>query len=292
MECSYCFDLKPPKRNEISSTRLQECLLHAETKNFQQEAYFKDKGIVPLLHFSHTLIFDVHMKMNIIHFYLLAQLASNELGKRVYGESLDGDIIIIDVSTLSPSTSRHTDIIFHVYEHSLTSPTIEWSGHHYVEQQGLEEPTRRVVKIIACFKSLLSILPKRKLHVIYCDNGPKDFKVALLMDSLVEIGISNTLFLFNLDHCILINIEKEYGCQLIWNFFGENHGGSACDADGNIARNYLNNYVRNETISLNNNNSKIVSLISEIKNQKGHEITNEMKYEHIQENLFQGVTYF
>lgn len=122
---------------------------------------------------------------------------------------MDGDIIIIDVSLLSPSSSRHTDIIFHVYEYKEgVKPGLDWSGHHYVEQQGAEEEenVRRVVKIITCFQSLLHILPKRELHVIYCDNGPKDFKVGLLMDSLIDLGIFQVIqsIPFNYFHCILI----------------------------------------------------------------------------------------
>ena len=120
----------------------------------------------------------------------------------MYGAPKDGDIIIIDVSLLSPSSSRHTDIIFHVYEHKEgENPSLQWSGHHYVEQQGGdgEETAKRVVKIVTCFKALLVKLPKRELHVIYCDNGPKDFKVGLLMDSLIELGIllsQSFLYLF------------------------------------------------------------------------------------------------
>lgn len=86
-------------------------------------------------------------------------------------------------------------------------------------------------------------------------------------------------------------LEKEFGCQLIWNFFAENHGGSACDADGNIARNFLKDYVLNEKTSLKNDNSKIISLINQIKNQQGHNIPTNCKYEHIQQNLFQGTVF-
>jgi hypothetical protein len=76
---------------------------------------------------------------------------------------------------------------------------------------------------------------------------------------------------------------------LIWNFFAENHGGSACDADGNIARSYLGHYVLNEKTSLKGDNSKIISLISEIKNQTAYPVPKDIEYEHIQENLFQGI---
>lgn len=66
------------------------------------------------------------------------------LGKRIYGTPKIGDIIIIDVSMLSPSASRHTDIIFHVYEHAESeTPSLSWSGHHFVEQQGQEEDEDR-----------------------------------------------------------------------------------------------------------------------------------------------------
>ena len=80
-------------------------------------------------------------------FSLLDDLAKNLLGKRVLGVPKDADIIIVDVSMLSPSSSRHTDIIFHVYERdeaeSSEEPSLQWSGHHYVEQQGQEdEPDR------------------------------------------------------------------------------------------------------------------------------------------------------
>ena len=68
------------------------------------------------------------------------------LGKRIFGSPMNGDIIVIDVSTLSPSASRHTDIIFHVYEYdgdTSQSPSLHWSGHHYVEQQGQEDAPER-----------------------------------------------------------------------------------------------------------------------------------------------------
>ena len=147
------------------------------------------------------------------------------------------------------------------------------------------------MKIIKCFKSLLSILPKQELHIIYCDNGPKDFKIGLLMDSLIEIGTTNFFFFDMYFFLYLIFLENEFGCQLIWNFFAENHGGSACDADGNIARNFLKDYVLNEKTSLKNDNSKIITLINQIKNQQGHNIPNNCKYDHIQQNLFQGIIF-
>ena len=50
---------------------------------------------------------------------------------------------------LSPSSSRHTDIIFHVYEHSdigeKDKPSLQWSGHHFVEQQGQEDEVDRLI---------------------------------------------------------------------------------------------------------------------------------------------------
>ena len=44
IECGYCFDFL--RCNEITSKRLKDCLLHNNIKEFQEKAYFKDKGII------------------------------------------------------------------------------------------------------------------------------------------------------------------------------------------------------------------------------------------------------
>jgi hypothetical protein len=43
------------------------------------------------------------------------ELKQNQLGTRVFGRAYKAAMIITDFTLLSPSSSRHQDMIFHVY---------------------------------------------------------------------------------------------------------------------------------------------------------------------------------
>lgn len=73
-----------------------------------------------------------------------------------------------------------------------------------------------------------------KLVLIYSDG---EFKTTFTMDMLLEL-------------------QRETGIILLWNFFASNHGGGAADADINEVQTYLKNYVQNNDTSLKGNNKE------------------------------------
>lgn len=129
-------------------------------------------------------------------------------------------MIVADFTLLSPSTSRHQDLIMHVYFHDpdtasgLNSVSLHWVGDQGEKNDG--------IFVINCLRDLVKMefLKDFNLTVVYSDGGSKHFKLGLLMDYLVDF-------------------EKESGRRIIWNFFPSNHGAGAADGDGQIATKVL-----------------------------------------------------
>jgi hypothetical protein len=102
MQCKYCFNFK--NQQSLSEKKLSKCLLHQHTLSRQKKSYLADKE----------------------------ELKSKILGTRSLGKAYPkASIVITDFTLLTPSTTRHQDMIFHVYE-SDNHKGLKSSVFHYV----------------------------------------------------------------------------------------------------------------------------------------------------------------
>jgi hypothetical protein len=240
MQCKYCFDYKNQHKIE-DEERLLKCLLHQHILGHQKKAYLADK----------------------------VEIKENKLGMRVFGKPFPkAALVITDFTLLSPSTSRHQDMIFHIYKSDhhggLTSSVI-----HYV---GEDDQKNNASFSIDGLKEVVhnDLLNYCDLIVFYSDGGPKHYKLGVIMDCMVEI-------------------EKEKGVKLVWNFFASNHGGGAADGDGQTAQRHLARYVKHNREILNNNTDKVVSLINQIKSHYASSAKEFRKYTNVSEHEMKGI---
>jgi hypothetical protein len=73
------------------------------------------------------------------------------------------------------------------------------------------------------------------LVIFFSDNSPKEF--------------NSTFLQMMLSYATEWNLNHDHRRLIVWNYFGENHGGGAADGDGQTARKQLSNYQRNEGVS-------------------------------------------
>lgn len=105
MQCKYCFIFKT--QQDLSEKKLLKCLFHQHILSCQKQSYLSDKE----------------------------ELKSNILGKRSLGKAYTKAVMVItDFTLLTPSTTRHQDMIFHVYKSdnhkNLNSRVIHYVGEH------------------------------------------------------------------------------------------------------------------------------------------------------------------
>jgi hypothetical protein len=229
------------KQENLDEKRLLKCLLHQYILDHQKKAYLSDKD----------------------------ELKKKKLGARLLGQSYaNAALVVTDYTLLSPSTSRHQDMIFHVYQ-ADNFGGLKSSVHHFV---GEHDQKNNASFSIDGLKQFVKVEPLKScdLIVFFSDGGPKHYKLGVIMDCVVEI-------------------EKETGKKIVWNFFASNHGGGAADGDGQTAQRQLAYHVKHNSEILNNMTDKIVSLINKIKSHYATNAKDFRKYTDLSQHEMKGI---
>ena len=190
------------------------------------------------------------------------ELSLRRFGFRMEKQIHQGHLFVIDFVQLDPATSRHKDCVIHVYGPPITLDDNAVTSHafHYIGGDNSVQPNNTSFAMNALSEVMKAVdVSNDTLLVIFSDNGPKEFNSSL-MSWLPKLQKE-------------VNIGTEKRKKIVYNFFCENHGGSACDGDGNNARRALNVFQRDNSVLL-ESTSSIVSVVNNMNNTDAIDASN------------------